>query len=57
MDKLTPKVIQDACKDLQDALIESITLDHEMQELKQRQERCRYALLKAKEVIYNLKIQ
>lgn len=56
MEKVTEKQIEEACKELQEALSESIKLDEQTVNLEAKKRKARTRLLLARDVIRNLKI-
>lgn len=55
-EKITKKQIEEACKNLQETLIESIELDEKEQNIKLKQTANHHKLLLAKDEVRNLKI-
>lgn len=56
MEKVTDKVVEEACKELQDSLMETIKLDEQTVNLEAKKRKARYRLQQARDVIRNLKI-
>lgn len=56
MEKLTIKQVEEACKELQEALVETVTLDKKAEDIKMQQAKARKRLQMARDVIYHLKL-
>lgn len=56
MEHLTKKDVEEACNELKDALLETISLDKQVQDIKLKQNKAQKRLSLAREVVRSLKI-